>query len=188
MLICMKKNNISILKAFKVLLPMYIKAAPFKVVMSVILGFLLGFNIFAKAIATQIFFDSATNLSNGTTLINSTILAGLFLAFIFILSDILSVTSSVLNSYLFEKTAGYITNFINRKVSKIESINFERSERLDGWYILNKYYYYDTNHLCSIFCIYGYVFIQIKPYFDISIILCVYSSYLKSIHKSKNIF
>ncbi|EGT0690053.1 ABC transporter ATP-binding protein (plasmid) [Clostridium perfringens] len=126
-----KKNNISILKAFKVLLPMYIKAAPFKVVMSVILGFLLGFNIFAKAIATQIFFDSATNLSNGTILINSTILAGLFLAFIFILSDILSVTSSVLNSYLFEKTAGYITNFINRKVSKIESINFESSERLD---------------------------------------------------------
>ncbi|MGL5245142.1 MAG: hypothetical protein ACRC7R_08230, partial [Sarcina sp.] len=126
-----KEKDISVFKVFKKLLPMCFKASPFMLTLNLLLGLLVSFSIFGKTIATQGFFDAATNLFNGTSTMQTAILAGIFLAFIFILGNVTNAILNINGNYLFEKIAGYITNFVNKKASKIEPINFESSETLD---------------------------------------------------------
>ncbi|MPQ43206.1 ABC transporter ATP-binding protein [Clostridium tarantellae] len=126
-----KEKDMSAFKIFKKLLPMCFKASPFRFILSLVLGFFVSISIFGKTIAVQGFFDAATNLFNGTSSIKVAILAGVFLAFISIFGNVINAALNILGNYLFEKIAGYITNFVNKKASKIEPINFESSETLD---------------------------------------------------------
>ncbi|MGL4570768.1 MAG: ABC transporter ATP-binding protein [Clostridium sp.] len=126
-----KDNNISTLQVFKKILPMVIKATPFNFLLMIVLGIVGSVFMVGTTFATEKFFNAATNLASGESTIKVTIIAGLFLAFIFIASNITNVIINLNGNKLFNVAAGYITNFVNKKASKIEPINFEVTETLD---------------------------------------------------------
>lgn len=126
-----KDKEISTFRVFKKMLPMVLKAAPFNFFSMIILGLISSLFLAGSTFATEKFFNAATNLVNGTTTMKLTILAGLFLAFVFITSGIVNVIINLNGDKLFNISAGYITTFVNKKACKIDPINFEISEILD---------------------------------------------------------
>lgn len=126
-----KNKKISVFKAYKRVYPMVVKSAPLNYFFNIIIGLSLSLTTAGVTVATQVFFDSATELSKGEISLRTTILSGIFLGFLFILNRVLNMVLNLSGNVYFNKAAGYITNFVNKKASKIEPINYENSETLD---------------------------------------------------------
>lgn len=126
-----KNKEISVFGVYKRVYPMVIKSAPLNYFFNIIMGLLMSLTTAGVTVATQGFFDSAAGLSKGEISLRVTILAGMFLGFLFILNRILNITFNLSGNLFFNKATGYITNFVNKKASSIEPINYENSETLD---------------------------------------------------------
>lgn len=126
-----KNKKISVFKVYKRVYPMVVKSAPLNYFFNIIIGLSLSLTTAGVTVATQVFFDSATELSKGEISLRTTILSGIFLGFLFILNRVLNMVLNLSGNVYFNKAAGYITNFVNKKASKIEPINYENSETLD---------------------------------------------------------
>lgn len=126
-----KNKKISVFKVYKRVYPMVVKSAPLNYFFNIIIGLSLSLTTAGVTVVTQVFFDSATELSKGEISLRTTILSGIFLGFLFILNRVLNMVLNLSGNVYFNKAAGYITNFVNKKASKIEPINYENSETLD---------------------------------------------------------
>lgn len=124
-------NDVSAFKVIKKIFPMVIAGAPKNFILLAVLGIVSSGLFTLGTFSTEKFFNSVDSLVNGNTTIEMVILAAIFLGSVLVLTHLLNGLSNMMASNFFFITAGYITNFVNKKASKIEPINFEYSETLD---------------------------------------------------------
>ncbi|MBX7375387.1 ABC transporter ATP-binding protein [Clostridium chauvoei] len=126
-----ERRKSSTFQVIKKILPMVIASSPKDFIFLSILS-LISSGLFAfSTVATEKFFNSVAALAGGNTTMAMVILAALFLGTVLILTHFLNGLVNMLANKFFFIAAGYITNFVNEKASKIDPINFEYSETLD---------------------------------------------------------
>lgn len=128
----LKKNkDLSVFKVYIKVFPLVFKGATLHYFFELIINFLLSIFMVLSTIGIQRFFESATALAEGKVSIKVVYISGIILAVIFVLYGILNMAFNILGAAFFHKVAGYITNFVNKKASRIEPINYENVETLD---------------------------------------------------------
>ena len=100
-----KNKKISVFKVYKRVYPMVVKSAPLNYFFNIIIGLSLSLTTAGVTVATQVFFDSATELSKGEISLRTTILSGIFLGFLFILNRVLNMVLNLSGNVYFNKAA-----------------------------------------------------------------------------------
>lgn len=125
------KRKITTLQTLKKIIFMIIKSNRINFLFLIVLGVLSSLFLTINTFAMEKFFDSATELSNKSATVEETIFYGIFFLVIFLLNNILNSTFNLQGGNFFNIAAGYLTNFINKKASRLEPIDYENIETLD---------------------------------------------------------
>ena len=126
-----KDNDISILKVIKTVIPMMVKASKSGMIICIVVGFLISISWFSITYFTEKFFDQASILVNGESSIEKAVLFGIMLGVALLVGHLINAVLNAQATILSGKAAGYITNIVNKKVSRIQTIEFEDTSRLN---------------------------------------------------------
>ncbi|MGL4450290.1 MAG: ABC transporter ATP-binding protein [Sarcina sp.] len=126
-----KDKEISVFKIVKTVAPIIIKGNKFRYFLFIIAGLFIGISWVLQTYATQWFFDEATKLANGNTTIESAIFYAFILGGVLIFAHISNAILNIQWYSISMKAAGTITNVVNKKMAKVETINFEDTKVLD---------------------------------------------------------
>ncbi|MGL4760743.1 MAG: ABC transporter ATP-binding protein [Sarcina sp.] len=125
------KSDISIFKVVKRVFPMILKASKMGTVICVLTGFLISISWFSITYFTEKFFDKATLLASGQTTIEQAILAGIILGIALLGSHLVNAILNAEGMVVTGKAVGYITDIVNKKIARIETIKFEDTDTLN---------------------------------------------------------
>lgn len=176
-----KKNDISLFKIIKTLVPIAFAAVPVAWIAGIIISVLHGVSWGVNTLMTQKFFDSVTALASKDGLLSKAVLMALLLALALVASQVLNGIMNFGWNELSKKVVGCIAKRVNKKSGNIDPIAFEDPKVLDD---INKAHEGVDNGmgiimvLFSIFTFYlpyflfmGIYLYKLKPILAISIVL-----------------
>lgn len=126
-----EEKKISAFDIIKKVIPIISKGNKGSIFVCAICGLWLGVSWVLQTYSTQWFFDEAINLTNGNSTIKKTIFYAGILAIILVLGHISNAVLNVKWNNIATKSIGMVTNVVNKKMAKLETIKFEDTKVLE---------------------------------------------------------
>ncbi|MGL4990325.1 MAG: ABC transporter ATP-binding protein [Sarcina sp.] len=126
-----EEKKVSAFDIIKKITPIISKGNKGSIFLCAACGLWIGVSWVLQTYATQWFFDEAVNLTNGTSTVKKTIFYAILLGVVLVLAHIANAVLNVRWNNIATKSVGMVTNVVNKKMARLETIKFEDTKVLE---------------------------------------------------------